>query len=155
MASPNLNPIFVKEGNFFPARITGTNSVIDGSDLTNMQAVVTATTDGTRVDGVRFFYSGNAGTSTISPSTGVYRIYLTNTNGTQSGLYTPRLIGEITRGTGARSISVTPAGSSVIYTFDQPIIMQSGQKMLVSMSAATTYISANDQTDAIAFANNY
>jgi len=146
--SANLNPIFVKEGNFFPVRLSGTSSVVDGSNLTNVQELVVAGLEGTRVDGVRFFYSGNAGTSNVTPNAKVYRIYLTDMSGVN-----PRLIGEQTGLVTARNLT-TVGSLANVYTFDQPIIMRSGQKMLVSMSSAV-FTLINDQTDVIAFANNY
>jgi len=62
----------------------------------------------------------------------------------------PRIIGEVISAAVTRSASV--AGQTATYTFDQPIIMKSGQIMTVVQSVYTT---AADQTDACAFAGDY
>jgi hypothetical protein len=49
----NITPIFIKEGNFTPARIAAANS--DNSGGGTLVDVVVSGTDGTRVDGIIFF----------------------------------------------------------------------------------------------------
>ena len=51
----NTIPIFISRGNFTPARIAAANTASDGSGA--LLTLVTAPTDGTRVDGVRFINS--------------------------------------------------------------------------------------------------
>ena len=53
---------------------------------------------------------------------------------------------------GAATRSTTAIGQTAIYTFDQPIIMKSGQIMSVIQSV---YAGVQDQTDAIAYAGDY
>lgn len=147
----NTTPIFTLKGNFTPARINATNTASDGSGTigSTIFTIVTAGVDGTRVDGIRFTNSGSA--TSGSPNAKVMRIFLSDTTG---ALATNRLIGEIAGLT-------TPAKSNVavtataIYTFDQPIIMRSGQVMYVTMSQAVAYSSTVDQMDAIAYAGDY
>lgn len=149
----NTTPIFTLKGNFTPARINATNTASDGSGTLTptptIFAIVTAGVDGTRVDGIRFTNSGSA--TSGAPNAKVMRIFLSDTTG---ALATNRLIGEIAGLT-------TPAKSNVavtataIYTFDQPIIMRSGQVMYVTMSQAVAYSSTLDQMDAIAYAGDY
>lgn len=142
----NTTPIFTKQGNFTPARITAANVASDGSGTigATLFIVVNATTDGTRVDGVRFRNSSATATTSVATQ---HRIFLSDTNGANY-----RLIGEIATPSGATRATATNIGATSIYVFDQPIIMQSGQKMAVCQSA---YVTAADQFDACAFAGDY
>ena len=136
----NTTPIFTKQGNFTPARIAAANTAADGSGT--LVTLVTAVTDGTRVDGVRFI---NSQATAAASGAKVLRIFLTDTSGINS-----RLIGEVTMAAATRSTTVI--GATSIYTFDQAIIMKSGQLISVCMSV---YAGAQDQTDAIAYAGDY
>jgi len=136
----NTIPIFIKQGNFTVGRIAAANTASDGSGA--LVTIVTATIDGTRVDGVRFINS--QATAAVSGAK-VLRIFLSDTGGIN-----PRLIGEVAMLTATRSTTVV--GATAIYTFDQPIVMKSGQLMTVCMSV---YVGVQDQTDACAFAGDY
>lgn len=138
--SANTSPIFINQGNFTVGRIAAANTASDGSGA--LVTVVTATVDGTRVDGVRFI---NSQTAAAASNAKVLRIFLSDTSGVNY-----RLIGEVAMAAATRS--TTAIGATAIYTFDQPIIMQSGQLMSVCMSV---YAGVQDQTDACAFAGNY
>jgi hypothetical protein len=138
--SQNTNPVFIYQGNFTPARINLANTASDGSS--NVFTVVTSTTNGTRVDGVRF---RNSQATAAASSAMVHRIYITDTSGLN-----PRLVGEVA--TAAATRSATAVGSTSIYTFDQPILLKSGQLMTVSQSV---YVGVQDQFDACAFAGDY
>jgi hypothetical protein len=136
----NTTPIFIKKGNFTPARIAVANTASDGSGT--IETLVTAGVDGTRVDGVRFI---NSQASLSASSAKVFRIFLSNTSGANF-----RLVGEVAGAATTRSASAI--GQTAVYLFDQPIIMESGQIMSVCQSV---YAGVQDQTDAIAFAGNY
>lgn len=136
----NTQPIFVDTGNFTPARITAANTASDGSGA--LVTLVTAGVDGTRVDGVR--YRNSQAAAAVS-SAMVQRIFLSNTGGTEY-----RLIGEVIMASATRT--TTAIGATAIYTFDQPIIMQSGQIIAICQSV---YAGVQDQNDACAFASNY
>lgn len=136
----NNSPIFISRGNFTPARIAAANTASDGSGT--LETLVTSAADGTRVDGVRFI---NSQVTAAAAGAKVFRIFLSNTSGTNH-----RLIGEVAAPAATRS--ATAIGQTVIYTFDQPIIMLSGQIMSVVQSV---YAGVQDQTDAIAFAGDY
>jgi hypothetical protein len=136
----NTTPIFTLQGNFTPARIAAANTASDGSGA--LVTLVTAGADGTRVDGVRFI---NSQATAALAGAKVFRIFLSDTGGTNH-----RLIGEVSVLAATRS--TTAIGQTAIYTFDQPIIMRSGQVMSVIQSV---YAGAQDQTDAIAYAANY
>ena len=146
----NTTPIFTLKGNFTPARINATNTASDGSGTigSTIFTIVTAGIDGTRVDGIRFWNSGS-GTSG-APNAKVMRIFLSDTTG---ALATNRLIGEIGGLTTVKS-NIAPTATN-IYTFDQPIIMRSGQVMYVTMSQSAAYSSTLDQMDALAYAGDY
>lgn len=134
----NTTPIFTKQGNFTPARIAAANTASDGSGT--LVTLVTAVTDGTRVDGVRFI---NSQATAAASGAKVLRIFLVDGANI-------RLIGEVSMAAATRSTTVI--GATSIYTFDQAIIMKSGQLMSVCMSV---YAGAQDQTDAIAYAGDY
>lgn len=136
----NTTPIFIKQGNFTPGRIAAANTASDGSGA--LVTVVTAGADGTRVDGIRFI---NSQATAAAAAAKVWRIFLSDTGGTNF-----RIIGEVIAAAVTRSATV--AGQTAIYTFDQAIIMKSGQVISVCQSIYTT---AADQTDAIAFAGDY
>ena len=134
----NTTPIFIKQGNFKPARMTGANTASDGSGT--LFEIVTAGADGTRVDGVRFINSAGIGISSAK----VFRIFLSDEAGTNF-----KIIGEIA----AASVGRTgvAAGATSVYIFDQPLIMLPGQIMSVCQSV----FGAFDQTDAFGLAGDY
>ena len=136
----NTTPIFTLNGNFTPARIAAANTASDGSGA--LVTVVTAGANGSRVDGVRF---RNSQVTAATSSAMVHRIFLSDTGGTNY-----RLIGEVATATATRS--ATAVGATSIFTFDQPIIMESGQIMAVCQSV---YAGAQDQFDATAYAGDY
>jgi hypothetical protein len=136
----NTIPIFIDSGNFTPGRIAAANTASDGSGA--LVTVVTAGVDGTRVDGVRF--RNSQATAALSTAM-VHRIFLSDTGGANY-----RLIGEVATAAATRTASVI--GATSIFTFDQPIIMKSGQIMAVCQSA---YAGAQDQFDAVAYAGDY
>jgi hypothetical protein len=138
--SANTMPIFVKRGDTILARIAAANTASDGSGT--LVSMVTAGVDGTRVDGVRF---RNSQATNAASSAMVHRIFLSDTLG--AGF---RLIGEIA--TGAATRSATAIGATSIFTFDQPVIMQSGQVMSVCQSV---YAGVQDQFDATPYAGDY
>ena len=143
----NTSPIFIKQGNFTPARITAANSTPDASSITNLVLLVTAAADGTRVDGVRF---RSAPTSqTVANAACVHRVYLVTGSVIAANF---RLIGEVA--TGAVTRSATAIGATSIITFDQPLIMESGQTLYVGQSVVSV-TPVNDAFDAIAFAGDY
>lgn len=136
----NTSPIFTLQGNFTPGRIAAANTASDGSGA--LVTIVTAGSNGTRVDGVRF---RNSQTAAAASSAMVHRIFLTDTLGAN-----PKLVGEVATATATRSTTVI--GATSIFTFDQPIIMKSGQIMSVCQSV---YVGVADQFDAIAYAGDY
>lgn len=135
----NITPIFVLKGNTKPARIAAANTAADGSGT--LVTLITAGASGSRVDGVRFRNTSVFTTSTAN----VHRIFLSDTAGTNH-----RLIGEVATATATRS--ATAVGATSIFTFDQPIIMLSGQIMSVNQCG---YAGAQDQFDACPFAGDY
>ena len=64
---------------------------------------------------------------------------------------TVRLIGQLLFPAGATK-TATVLGATAIYTFDQPIILKSGEKISVT---STNWVSIVDNIDAIAYAGDY
>jgi hypothetical protein len=135
----NTTPIFIKQGNFTPARIAAANT--DNSGGGTLVDVVTATIDGTRVDGIRFNNSG--ATTGASAAT---RINIFHTVGA-----TIRIIAQVLMPAGTTK-SGTVLGATAIYTFDQAIVLKSGEKISVT---STNWASIVDNIDACAFAGDY
>lgn len=139
----NTTPIFIKQGNFTPARVDAQNTAFNGTGTT--YDLVIGQTDGTRVDGVRFTNVGTAGTINAK----VMRVFIcdnvvANTN--------CRLIGEVAfASTTTTNVAARQTGA---LTFDQPIILKSTQKLIVTASA-TTFTVGTDTTDAVAYAGDY
>jgi len=136
----NTTPIFILTGNIAIATIAAANTASDGSGT--LVTLVTASQSGTRVDSVRF---RNSQATAAASSNMVHRIFLTDASGT-----TPTLIGEVATATATRSVSAV--GATSIFTFDQPLIMKSGQLLRVIQSV---YAGANDRFDAFAYAGDY
>lgn len=136
----NITPIFIKQGNVGLARIAASNTASDGSGT--LVTLVTSGVDGTRIDGIRF---RNSQATAAASSNMVHKIFLTDATGAS-----PRLIGEVA--TTATTRSVSAIGATSIYTFDQPLILLSGQILKVSQSV---YAGVQDQFDAQAFVGDY
>ena len=138
----NTTPIFVIRGaTSSTVRINASNTASDGSGT--LYTLITAGTDGTRVDSVRF---RNASTGVTASSNMLHRIFLTDNAGTN-----PRLIGEVATATATRN-NTTVVGATSIFTFDQPLIMTTGQLLRVAQSA---YAGIQDQVDAFAYAGDF
>lgn len=136
----NTVPIFILSPNVGTARLTGANTTSDASSTTNLQTVVTAGADGTRVDAIRF---RNSQASAAASSAMVHRVFHYT-----GSVY--RLIGEVA--TAAATRSNTAVGTTSIITFDQPIFIPSGHSLVVGQSV---YAGAQDQVDVIAYGGNY
>lgn len=137
----NTTPIFIISGvTSSTARISAANTASDGSGT--LVTLVTSAADGTRVDSVRFRNAQIGGTASSSM---VHKVFLTDNTGANA-----RLVGEVTTATVTRSN--TAIGATSIFTFDQPLIMTSGQLLRV---VQTVYAGAQDVFDAFAYAGNY
>lgn len=135
----NTTPIFVLTGNLQPARIAAANT--DNSGGGTLVTLVTAGSNGSRVDGIRFNNSG--ATTTASTAT---RINMFVVNGANI-----RLVGQVLFPAGTLK-SATNLGATAIYTFDQPLILQSGEVLSVT---STNWASSADNIDCCAFAGDY
>jgi hypothetical protein len=136
----NITPIFVLAGNIKPARIAAANTAADGSGT--LVTLITAGASGSRVDGVRF-----RNTASICNK---YRCKCAQNIFSDTAGTNDRLIGEVATATATRS--ATAVGATSIFTFDQPIIMLSGQIMSVNQC---NYAGTQDQFDACPFAGDY
>lgn len=135
----NTTPIFVLTGNLQPAKIQTFNT--DNSGSGTLVTLVTAGSNGTRVDGIRF---NNSGASTTASTATRINIFLT------SGANI-RLVGQVLFPAGTAK-SATNLGATAIYTFDQPLIMQSGQVLSVT---STNWATAADNIDCCPFAGDF
>ena len=135
----NTTPIFIKQGNLTPVRIVTANSNNSGSTGT-LYDVVTAAVDGTRIDGIRFI---NAGTALVASA--ATRLNIFHTVGA-----TIRIVGQVLMPAATRSATVL--GATAIYTFDQPIVLKTGEKISVT---STNWATTADDIDAIAYAGDY
>ncbi len=130
----NTVPIMVLTGNFLPASIAAANTASDGSG--SLVTLVTAGSNGSRVEGVRF---RNSQITPAASSANVHRIFLSDAAGIN-----PKLVGEVATAAATRSASAV--GATSVYYFDSPIIMKPGQIMYVTQHA---YAGAQDRFDAI------
>jgi hypothetical protein len=136
----NTNPIFPKEGNSFGVLINAANTAADGSGT--LFDLITATVDGTRVDGVIFT---NSQVTVGAAAAKVCRMFITDAAGAN-----PMLIGEVALA--ALTRSATAIGQRAVFFFEKALILKSGQKIKVSSSVRAT--SADDMA-AVALAGNY
>lgn len=137
--SQNTSPVFIYQGNFTPGRIAASNS--DNSGQGTLVDVVTGGSLGTRVDGIRFINSGVGLTASSAQRLNIFH--------TQSGNI--RIIGQVLMPAGTLK-SATNLGATAIYTFDQPILLKSGEKISVT---SVNWASVNDNIDCCAFAGDY
>ena len=143
----NTSPIFVLTPNVGTTRISGSNTASDGSGT--VYQLLSAGTNGTRVDAVRF---RNSQVSAALSTAVIHRIFYSPTvtaGAPGSGSY--RLVGEVATAAATRT-ATTAIGAASIYTFDQPLIMASGSALYVCQSG---YAGVQDQFDAQAFAGDY
>lgn len=136
----NTTPIFIASGNIATATIAAANTASDGSGT--LVTLLTAGANGSRVDSVRF---RNSQVTAAASSSMVHRIFLTDNAGAN-----PRLVGEVATAAATRSVSAV--GATSIFTFDQPLIMVSGQLLRVIQSV---YAGAQDRFDAMAYGGDY
>lgn len=147
----NTTPIFINKGNLTPARLLAYNAGTTTSTITagTFYDLVLGATDGTRVDGVKVIAVGEvAGAATITPAAKVIRVFICNTDNTNH-----RLLLETTLPSTA--ISNTAVRSTNLVTFDQPIILKSTQKLIVTMTAGATAFVTGNEVDAIPYAGDY
>jgi hypothetical protein len=164
------NPIFIKETNLEPVRITHlpsftaaqvANTTSDGSGTVgqNIYIVATGATDGTRVDGVRFRNAQFTAIGVVASSNNLFKIFEADgKTGTAPNetLVNPRIIGEVLMAGSTRTNnSLVGVGASVVFMFEQPIILIANQVIAVSQHVYNGTTLGIDQTDVIAFAGNY
>ncbi len=138
--SANLSPIFTNAGNMIGQHITTANTASDGSGV--LVALLTGSTDGTRVDGVQF---KNAQLTAAASSNMVVRVFVSDTTGANFRLFAESAMGAATR-------SVSAVGATTTITFSYPLILRSGQILSVAQSV---YAGVQDQNAVFAFGGNY
>lgn len=136
----NFNPIFTLVPNTVPTTITAANTARDGSGA--LVTLVTAGTNGSRVDSITFTNSATAvGASALK----VVRVFLTDAAGANPRIIAEALLPAITS-------SNTVIGATVTITFTNGRKMKSGQIMKVSQSLCAT---SADNSDVVADAGDY
>ena len=133
----NTSPIFVLTSNRgndgsgnFGARLTTANTTRDLSTTTNASLILTAGTDGTRVESVTFTHV--AASQTQASIAAVGRIFIC----TSAAGANPRLVGE--QALAAVTPSSTAVGQSQTFTFSPPLFIPSGSCLWASISVTQT-----------------
>lgn len=151
----NTTPIFILTGDIVPARLTAYNTsttTLTTTGTPDSFDLVVAGTNGTRVDGVRLTASAAVtGGTTASFTTKVVRIFICDISGNAN----PRLITEYVFTGGTNNITNTSARPTQLITFDQPIILKSTQKLVITMCNGATAYASGDQLDAVPYAGDY
>lgn len=151
----NTTPIFVKQGSIGTARLAAYNAGTTTATITagTYYDLVTGATDGTRVDGIRVTAAGEvAGSTTLTPALKTVRVFICDTTNTNHRLITDvALTATVISNTTARSAGT---GTALI-SFDQPIILKSTQKLIITMTAGATVFATGNEVDAIAYGGDY
>lgn len=137
----NSIPIFANAGNSLPVSLgTTANLTSDGSGT--IVTLCTATTDGTRVEGVVIT---NAQATAAASSAMRINLYASDAAGANY-----RIIGQGLMATATRSNTVL--GATLTITLTQPYIMKAGQLIGICQSV---YAGVQDLNHAYPLANNY
>lgn len=136
----NTTPIFALTPEVVTCEITAANTARDGSGA--LVTLVTAGTDGTRVERIKF---SSAQASAAANSLMVCRVFVTDTSGAN-----PRLIEEVALP--AVTASNTVAGSSATITFVAGLILKAGQLIRVAQSV---YAGVQDKVQVMAQVGHY
>jgi hypothetical protein len=151
----NTTPIFIIQGNIGTARLAAYNAGTTTATITagTSYDLVIGGTDGTRVDGVRVTAAGEvAGATTLTPALKTVRIFICDVGNTNHRLITDTaLSATVISNTTARSVG----GGTSLITFDQPIILKSTQKLIVTMTAGSTAFLTGNEVDVVAYAGDY
>jgi hypothetical protein len=121
----NTTPIFALTPQLDLARITTATTDKTGATTTNLQTLVIAATDGTKVTQIGFKF---VGTSTA----GTFLIFISDTDGTTLRLFDEILITAVT--------SSNTALSARQVNFYSDLQLKSGQKILVGATTVNTPI---------------
>jgi len=123
----NTTPIFALTPQLDLARITATTTDKTGATPANLQTLVIAAVDGTKVTQIGFKF---VGTSTA----GTFLIFISDTDGTTLRLFDEILITAVT--------SSTTALSARQVNFYSDLQLKSGQRILVGATTVNTNIDA-------------
>ena len=120
------SPIFVQTANAVPTTITAGNASRDGSGA--LVTLITAGTNGTRVDSITFINNAAAvGASALK----IVRVFLTDAAGAN-----PQLISEASMT--AVTSSATGVGATVTISYSGGLFIKSGQIIKVAQSLCAT-----------------
>lgn len=126
----NTNPIFTLIGNNTRVNLTTANTTRDLSSTTNGALLLTAGTNGTRIDTITWTHS--AASQTQASIAAVGRVWLCSSAIGAN----PRLIREIALT--AATPSATAIGATFTMTFSPPLVLASGEYLWAAISATQT-----------------
>lgn len=138
----NTSPIFPLEGHTPSVRLSSANTLRDGSG--SLATLVTADSNGTRVDEVQWRSASPIGTAN---SAMVGRVFVTDTSGNN-----PMIVGEIAITAATPSISAIGATNTFSWREKGGLFLKPGQILKVAQSA---YVDARDQMDVTSMIGNY
>ena len=152
----NTSPIFILTGNTVPARLNAYNTsttTLTTTGTPDSFDLVIGGTNGSRVDGVRLTASETVvGAGTASFTNKIVRIFICDIVANAN----PRIITEyLFTGMALNNITNTTTRPTTLITFDQPIILKSTQKLVITMCNGATAYSAGNQLDATPYAGDY
>lgn len=152
----NQQPIFILNGNTVPARLNAYNTsttTLTTTGTPDSFDLVIGGANGSRVDGVRLTASETVvGAGTASFTNKIVRIFICDIVANAN----PRIITEyLFTGMVASNVTNTTARPTALVTFDQPIILKSTQKLVITMCNGATAYSTGNQLDAVPYAGDY
>jgi broad specificity polyphosphatase/5'/3'-nucleotidase SurE len=151
----NTTPIFILSGDITPARLTAYNTsttTLTTTGTPDSFDLVVAGTNGTRVDGVRLTASATVTAAAASFTNKIVRIFICDIAANAN----PRVITEyLFSGMVANNVTNTTVRPTTLITFDQPIILKSTQKLVITMCNGVTAYASGDQLDATPYAGDY
>jgi len=136
----NTNPIFGLVPKIGRARLTGASTTSDASSTTNLATLLTAGSNGSRIEEVRVHNSQ----ATVALSSSMV-IRLWTYDGTNYTLLDEQAMPSATR-------STTVIGAYIVFSYPGGLLIPSGTSLVVGQSV---YNSAADQNDVIARATDY
>lgn len=124
------NPNFTATGNNARATVSLANTTRDLSNTTNAQLLVSAATNGTRIETITWTHASNSQTQASIAAVG--RVWICTTNAGAN----PKLLREIALT--AVTPSATAIGATFTMTFSPALVLASGEHLFCGISAAQT-----------------
>lgn len=150
----NTNPIFVLTSNIGKTLINAANTATDGSGTigTNIFLLLTAGSNGSRIDSITFTNAAASGVNTSSNTRVACYISTQSsgaTNNTNTFIFTEGLIpSDVAR-------SATNTGSTITFNFAGGLLIPSGTNILVTSSVYSVVAPLSDIYSVVARGGNY